>query len=321
MSSGFDSAASFEIWIPPARDCGVLNLYKPAGMTSRQVVDRVQALAGEFKVGHAGTLDPLATGVLLVAVGAGTRLISYLQEKPKHYRGEFLLGRESETEDIEGEVHELPDPPIPTREKLEQACLRFLGEIQQVPPRFSAKKIGGRRAYKLARRGKEFELEARTVLIHCLQVLEYDYPRLVLDIHCGSGTYVRSLGRDLAQQVGTAAVMSNLERTAIGSFDITSGVSLDELTQNNWRDSLRPLVRAVDHLPQAVLDTEALWNLSHGRYVRPERTDLQTGDEVACLNHVGDLCGLARLAEDGELRPSLMLSRPGEVLEKRGESA
>ncbi|MFO1021107.1 MAG: tRNA pseudouridine(55) synthase TruB [Planctomycetales bacterium] len=243
MSSLSENIPPFEIWIPPAHDCGVLNLNKPAGMTSRQVVDRVQILAGDLKVGHAGTLDPLATGVLLVAVGAGTRLISYLQDKPKHYRGEFLLGRESETEDVEGEVHELPNPPIPSREELEQAASQFVGKIQQVPPRFSAKKIGGRRAYKLARRGKEFELEPRTVVIHALQIVEYEYPKLVLDIHCGSGTYVRSLGRDLARQVGTAAVMSNLERTAIGSFDITRGVSPDDLTLENWRDGHRGLSR------------------------------------------------------------------------------
>ena len=210
--------------MPP---CGLLNLNKPAGMTSRDVVNIVQRLSRPAKAGHAGTLDPLADGVLVVCVGSATRLIEYVQRMPKRYVGTFLLGRQSPTEDIEGEVTELPDAPVPTREQIEAAARRFVGRIEQRPPAFSALKIRGRPAYKLARQGKPVELAPRPVEIYRIEVKKYRYPELVLEIDCGGGTYVRSLGRDLAESLGTAAVMSALwsgPRSA--AFDISSRPSI-----------------------------------------------------------------------------------------------
>jgi tRNA pseudouridine55 synthase len=248
---------------PPA-PCGLLNLSKPGGMTSRQAVNVVQRLTRPAKAGHAGTLDPLATGVLVVCVGGATRLIEYVQRMPKQYVGTFLLGRQSPTEDLEGDVTELPDAPVPTREQIERASRRFLGRIEQRPPAFSALKIQGRPAYKLARQGKPVELAPRPVEIFHIDVLAYQYPELVLDIKCGSGTYIRSLGRDLAKSLGTAAVMSALVRTSIGNFCVDQSVDPKELNRDNWHTFLHPPLRAVEYLPRAQLSAEDAARIRNG---------------------------------------------------------
>ncbi len=169
---------------------GLLNINKPTGRTSRWVVDQVQRLVRPAKAGHAGTLDPLASGVLIVCIGKATRLIDYVQEMLKHYRAVFLLGRNSPTEDIEGIVTELIEPPVPSLAEIESAAVNFVGETQQRPPAFSALKVDGQRAYKLARRGQTVELQPRPITVHSLQVIDYAYPALTLDIQCSGGTYV-----------------------------------------------------------------------------------------------------------------------------------
>ena len=176
--------------------CGLLSLSKPSGMTSRQAVDVVQRLARPVKAGHAGTLDPLATGVLVVCVGGATHLIEYVQRMPKRYTATFLLGRQSPTEDVEGAVVELPHAPVPAGEQIEAAAQRFVGRIDQRPPAFSALKIHGRPAYKLARQGRPVTLQPRPVELYRIEVKSYRYPELILEVECGGGTYVRSLGRD-----------------------------------------------------------------------------------------------------------------------------
>ncbi len=149
---------------------GLLNINKPGGMTSRDAVDLVQRLARPAKVGHAGTLDPLATGVLVLCVGAATRLIEYVQRMPKRYTGTFLLGRHSPTEDCDGEVTMLVDPPIPTLGQVEAAVKQFVGRLMQRPPAYSALKVAGRRAYDLARRGEDVQLQPRPIEVHSLAV-------------------------------------------------------------------------------------------------------------------------------------------------------
>src|SRR6478609_12096076 len=208
---------------------GLLNVDKPAGITSRDVVNRVQRLVRPHKVGHAGTLDPLATGVLVIAIGPATRLIEYVQRMPKSYQGTFLLGRTSDTEDVEGNVVELPHTPVPSRDDILAAIPRFLGTIEQRPPAFSALKVAGQAAYKLARRGEAVELAARPVEIISIDLVRYEYPELELRVRCGSGTYIRSLGRDLAEALGSAAVMSQLRRIAIGPFQVEESLQLADL--------------------------------------------------------------------------------------------
>jgi len=278
---------------------GILVLDKPVGVTSRKVVDAVVRLVRPAKAGHAGTLDPLASGVLVVCVGRATRLVEYVQRMPKSYRGAFLLGRTSPTEDVEGEVQELLDPPKPTIGQLRDACRRLTGRIMQRPPGFSALKVAGRRAYELARSGKTVDLKPREVTIHKLTIDRYDYPELELSVVCGSGTYIRSLGRDLAESVGTAAVMSALRRTAIGAFSIDRACPLEQLSQDTLPERLLPARLAVA-LPTLQLTAEEATLVSHG--VRIRRENVENESEWAALGPDGELAAVLQPTADGELR-------------------
>ncbi|MCE9604139.1 MAG: tRNA pseudouridine(55) synthase TruB [Planctomycetia bacterium] len=274
---------------------GLLNIAKPAGLTSRQVVDRVQRVVRPAKAGHAGTLDPLAVGVLIVCVGQATRLIEYVQRMPKTYVAEFLLGRTSDTEDIEGTVVELIDPPIPSLVAIEQAIPAFLGTIMQRPPAYSALKVQGRRAYDMARAGEQFELAARPIEIHAIDILGYEYPQLRLRIRCGSGTYIRSLGRDIALALDTGAVMSALERTAIGGFTSDAGIDAEFLTPANLGEHLRSPRHAVAELPSVVVTPDEQQLLTNGRaIVRTEFASAEAAlpEELVALDEAGNLVGL-----------------------------
>ena len=287
---------------------GLLNIDKPAGITSRDVVTRVESLVKPDKVGHAGTLDPLATGVLVLCVGRATRLVPYIQEQPKSYRASFRLGCTSETDDVEGEVRELTDAPEVTHRALESALPQFLGHIEQVPPLYSAVKIKGRRAYNLARRGKQPKLAPRTVHVQTIEIVDFSYPGLTLDIECGSGTYIRAIGRDLGQALGSAAVMTELRRLRVGLFSVDNAVNWTELNRDNAEGQLLPASLALAGRPCCtVSDTERL-RLTHGRDIplpdvasRPfavagstERTvESETAPLVAVLDGNGDLVAVA----------------------------
>ena len=279
---------------------GLLNLDKPSGVSSRQVVNCVERFTRPARAGHAGTLDPLATGVLVVCVGAATRLVEYVQRMPKTYVGTFLLGRRSPTEDIEGEVTELSGPPIPSLDQLMAAARSFCGRIQQQPPAFSALKVGGRRAYDLARKGQPVPLAPRSVDIRRLEVRAYDYPLLTLEVECGSGTYIRSLGRDLAESLGTAAVMSALRRTAIGSFRVEEAILPERLHAGNWTDYLLPPLRAVELLPHVALSAEDVVRLRNGLTISKETV---TAAEIAAVDTAGQLVSILGPADSGTLRP------------------
>jgi tRNA pseudouridine55 synthase len=280
---------------------GLLNIHKPYDITSRDVVNRVQTLVRPHKAGHAGTLDPLATGVLVVCVGAATRLIECIQKRPKSYVATFLLGRESETEDVEAPMVELVNPPVPRRDDIAGKLPQFCGEILQRPPVYSALKVQGRRAYALARRGETVVLQPRPITIHRLEILHYEYPRLTLAVECGSGTYVRSLGRDIAASLGTAAVMSALVRTAIGNFTLDQACSFDQLSAETLSSYLLPPIRAIDHFPSLSLSPEQVEDMAHGRTVRGiVAADTQF---AAALDDQGRLLGLLRPLQPGVWQP------------------
>ena len=244
-----------------------------------------------MRVGHAGTLDPLACGVLVVPVGPATRLIEYVQQMPKTYRAVFQLGCCSDTEDTDGQVTQLKSPPVPTEEEVREAMPHFTGTILQRPPAYSALRVNGKRAYDLARKGKQVELKPREIDVYRLVLDEYAYPRMGLTIECGSGTYVRSLGRDLAESLGTAAVMSSLERTAIGPFRVEEALAPDSLTLESWRDSLLPTATAVSHLTKLTLDDEAVLRIQNGLTIpRPDAIDPKA-DTVA-VDRTGRLIGI-----------------------------
>ena len=284
--------------------CGFLNIDKPSGPTSRRVLDVVARLVRPVRAGHAGTLDPLATGVLVVAVGRATRLISRVQSGTKQYRTRFLLGQTSQTDDISGDVQVSNPAPDVSRDRLEKALSKWVGRFEQVPPQFSAVKVDGRRAYALARGGDEVHLEPRTIEVQRIEVLDWKSPELELEITCGSGTYIRALARDLGVALGCGALMAELVRTRVGSFEITGAVSPDVLTAENLRDHLQPPLVAVAELSRQVCNDEEVVAIGHGRRV-PCRVSRQDSEvQVALVDAAENLLAVAEVRPDtGELAP------------------
>jgi tRNA pseudouridine55 synthase len=221
---------------------GILNLDKPPGLSSARAVSRVKRLLPRgTKVGHAGTLDPFATGVLLVLVGRATKQCETLMGQPKGYETVVKLGATTETLDPESpEVVTAGAAPV-TREQVDAVLPQFVGTIQQRPPVFSAMKVGGRRAYDLARRGQAVELEPRPVVVYAMEATAYDWPLLTLRIDCGRGTYVRSIARDVGEALGVGGYLVQLRRTRVGAFDAGSAVQLDALTPETLVSHLAPV--------------------------------------------------------------------------------
>lgn len=241
---------------------GFLNIDKPAGMTSHDVVARVRRLAGQKRVGHAGTLDPAATGVLVVALGAATRLIEYVQDQTlKGYLAVVRLGQTTATDDAEGEpLESRPLPPLDPA-VLEAALAPLRGTIQQVPPMYSALHHQGQRLYDLARAGVTLDLPARPVRIERLELRGWAPPDLTLDVLCGKGTYIRSLARDLGAALGCGGHLRALQRTLVGSFRIEDAAPLDGLVPEA---ALLPPELAVADWPRADLDEEAARRVRNG---------------------------------------------------------
>ena len=218
---------------------GLLVVDKPAGMTSHDVVARVRRALGTRRVGHAGTLDPPATGVLLVGVGRATRLLRFCEVHEKEYMAEVTFGAVTSTQDAEGEVLAEADASALTGEAVEAALARFRGEIDQVPPMVSAVKVGGERLYKAARRGEDVERASRTITVHALDLLSFEpgpRARARLRVVCSKGTYVRTLAHDLGAALGPGAHVATLRRTRIGPFDATGAVRLEDVTPERVRD-------------------------------------------------------------------------------------
>ncbi|MDX1522559.1 MAG: tRNA pseudouridine(55) synthase TruB, partial [Anaerolineae bacterium] len=218
---------------------GLLNINKPQGLTSHDVVARIRKLSGQRKVGHTGTLDPLATGVLLVCLGQATRLIEYVQAGRKKYRGTIRFGQSTDTLDADGQFIDQRDPSHLTEAQLQAILPQFQGEIEQIPPVFSALKKAGQPLYKMARAGQTVELAPRPVVIEALEWVTWQPPDLTLDITCSPGTYIRSLARDLGQMAGTGAHLLSLTRTENGGRSITDAVTLDQLEQAGSHGSNR----------------------------------------------------------------------------------
>lgn len=285
---------------------GLLNLYKPAGITSRDLVNRVQRLVKPHKVGHAGTLDPLASGVLVVCLGPATRLIEYVQRMPKRYLATFSLGRHSDTEDVEGVVTELVDAPVPVADEILAVLPQFLGTIQQLPPAFSALKVDGKRAYELARQGEAPDLKPRPIEIHTIELIEYSYPQLTLDIRCGSGTYVRSLGRDIARALGTEAVMSALIRTEIGPFHLQQALAGDDITPQTMDQNFLSPQSALGDMPGVIVTEQEAAYLRNGRQLGRPELDSAAAPEVCALTPEGRLLAILVPAENGLWQPRIV---------------
>ena len=271
-------------------------------MTSRDVVNVVQRrLPRKTKVGHAGTLDPLAEGVLVLGVGPAVRLVPYVQQQPKHYLATFRIGSSSVSGDLEGDISEFPDLPIPTREQLEQAARDLTGQIEQVPPAHSAIWINGKRAHQRIRAGETFDMPSRKVEIHALNITRYEFPEVDLDVICGSGTYIRTLGIDLAVNAGSTAVMSFLSRTGVGPFVIENALSVDVLREETLDAHLLSPSLAVQHLPQIEVTADDAQRLGHGlclnevEFIDSERMIDQDVSEAAAITPDGQLRAIVRL--------------------------
>ncbi len=258
---------------------GILNVDKPKGMTSRDVVNVVQRMIRPVKVGHAGTLDPLATGVLVLLVGRATRLSEYIQSVSKTYVGTFELGKVSDTEDIEGEVTKRDVFAVPNMETVKAVVASLLGVQQQMPPAFSALKVNGKRAYDLARNREKVELKTREIQVFQIEVVAYEYPVLTIEIKCSSGTYIRSLGRDIGEALQTGAVMTDLQRTSIGAFKIGQAVAPEFDSAGAVEMLLRNPLEILSGFHATVLEEQQQRELYHGRPVELENVpgDLTLG--------------------------------------------
>jgi tRNA pseudouridine55 synthase len=286
--------------------CGVLSLNKPTGVTSRWVVDRaVKAFGRKVKVGHAGTLDPLASGVLVVCVGAATRLIAYVQQQSKTYRTVVRLGARSDTLDADGAVEEVAGAVAPGLEAVRAAVATQVGTILQKPPEYSALKVDGRRAYDLARAGEAVDLASRPVVVYRVEILSYVWPRLELEVDCGSGTYIRSIARDIGDALGCGGLVEVLIRTRIGRFALEDAIDPAVLSSVTAPGLVRPARAAVAQLPEVILTAHQVSDVALGRSVAVENPP---AGEVAMLGPDGLLVAV------GESDPAAGRVAPRRVL-------
>ncbi|MFM7593707.1 MAG: tRNA pseudouridine(55) synthase TruB [Isosphaeraceae bacterium] len=280
---------------------GWLLIDKPSGMTSRDVINQVEWKWRGVKFGHAGTLDPLASGLLLVAIGPATRLVEYSHRLSKSYEATIRLGATSSTDDADGDVtvNEIARPVSP--EAISEALLQLTGpEVMQRPPAFSAIHTGGKRAYELAREGREVALSARAVRIDRIAVTAYEWPLLNVVVDCGAGTYIRSIARDLGERLGVGGMIETLRRTAIGPFTAAESIPLDKLLDElDLRKITAKAGRVLPGWPMVIINEFERNEICHGRAI-PASNDFAeviAETEVAMIDPEGNLAGLARLTE------------------------
>lgn len=293
---------------------GLLVVDKPGGITSRAAVDRaLRWFPPGTRVGHTGTLDPLARGVLVLCVGQATRLTEYVQRLEKVYQATICLGARSDTDDAEGTITAVEVVAPPDLLLVSKALQSFVGTFEQVPPAHSAAKITGRRAYELARRGKEVRLEPRAVTIHAITLLKYAYPHVEIGVRCGKGTYIRSLARDLGEKLGCGGHVAALRRTRVGHFHVENALAPD-CDSEAARARLLPMEEAVRALPHINLPEADLARLEHGQGVKsPPGVAFVDQEELAVLSTAGELVAVAKWDVNRALLvPQKILARPAD---------
>ncbi len=251
---------------------GVLVVDKPVGMTSHDVVQAIRNGTGLRRAGHTGTLDPRASGVLVILVGPAVRLSEFVSASDKRYQAIIRLGSTTDTFDADGKFTRSGQPVDVTEEQFEKVLKTFIGEIEQTPPPYSAVKVQGRKAYEMARQGEEVELTPRKITVHHLEVLEWAPPEVVIDVHCSSGTYVRSLANDLGNALGCGAYLVGLRRTKSGRFTLRDAVPLRKLQDafhaGNWYQYLIPAAEALAEWPAIELGPDEVEEVRHGHRVK-----------------------------------------------------
>ena len=287
---------------------GILLLDKPSGITSNAALGRAKRILGIRKAGHTGTLDPMASGLLVLCFGEATKVSAFLLDADKAYEAELHLGVETDSEDAEGEVTAERDVPALNESTIEKVLDRFRGPIEQIPPMHSALKHKGQRLYELARKGETVERPPRSVTIHELKLLEVNLPKLRIDVRCSKGTYVRSLARDIGQSLDCGAHLSGLRRTLSAPFHIDAAISLeslDELDRDQARALLLPPDRALEHLPEVRLEDDQVRRVRLGQKLaglsEPHEGEVRIhGTEV--------FVGIGEMDGEGRLRPKRLLA-------------
>jgi tRNA pseudouridine55 synthase len=284
---------------------GVLVVDKPIGLTSHDVVQVIRRGTGIRRAGHTGTLDPRASGVLVVLIGPAVRLSEYVSASDKRYQATIRLGSSTDTYDADGRITASFPVDSITEEQFNEHLQQFVGEIEQVPPPYSAVKVKGRKAYEMAREGEEVDLAPRIINVYSLEILEWAPPEAVVDVYCSSGTYVRSLANDLGKSLGAGAHLVGLRRTKSGRFTLRDAVPLRRLQESfdagNWYRYLIPAAEALADWPMVELDADQVELIRHGHRIPAEPG--QTG-WVRGVSQQGDLVGLLELdSETQEWQP------------------
>lgn len=284
---------------------GVLVVDKPVGLTSHDVVQIIRRGTGIRRAGHTGTLDPRASGVLVVLVGPAVRLSEFVSASDKRYQATIRLGSRSDTYDSEGMITESEMPVEVTEEDFNEMIKGYVGEIEQVPPPYSAVKVQGKKAYERARKGEEVELEPRMINVYSLEVLEWAPPEVVIDVYCSSGTYVRSLANDIGEELGIGAHLVGLRRTKSGRFTLRDAVSLRRLRESfeagTWAQYLIPASEALGDWPMIELDADQVEKVRHGHRL-PAEPDAAGWARAVTMQ--GDLVALIEVVpEDQEWQP------------------
>ncbi len=293
---------------------GILNINKPLGKTSFSIVSAVRRLSGESRVGHAGTLDPAASGVLPVCLGRGTRVIEFLLDTPKAYRAEIEFGVVTDTDDAIGKIVSRGDPSGVSRRKLLSALKSFRGLISQTPPMYSAVKHRGKPLYKLARQGIEVERKSRLRWIYRLELTGWQSPLATIEVECERGTYIRSLAHDLGQLLGCGAHLKNLLRLRCGSFSLEDAVSLSQLEDGfrygYWQELIYPIDFVLLHWAAVVVDNAAEKNIRNGRPLVLDEDD-SSGDRCRAYSSDGSFLGVLKFnPETGQWQPEKVFISP-----------
>jgi tRNA pseudouridine55 synthase len=282
---------------------GVLVVDKPVGLTSHDVVQIIRTGTGIRRAGHTGTLDPRASGVLVVLIGPAVRLSEFVSAEDKRYQATIRMGSSTDTYDAEG-TPSTPEMPVDvTRDYFEDLLKGYVGEIEQTPPAYSAVKVKGKKAYEMARKGEEVKLEPRIINVHSLDLLEWELPEVVVDVHCSSGTYVRSLAHDIGEELGVGAHLVGLRRSKSGHFTLRDAVSLrelrDQFESGSWAQHLIPAAEALGDWPSVVLDEDALQRVRNGNRIPAEAG---ASGQARALSGEGELVAIIE-EESGEWQP------------------
>ena len=294
----------------------MMNVYKEAGYTSHDVVARLRGICKQKKIGHTGTLDPDAVGVLPVCLGNGTRLCDMLQDRSKEYIADFRLGITTDTQDISGNVLEKKDADVNT-EEVEEAASFFTGEYLQLPPMYSALKVGGKKLCDLAREGKEVERKPRPVTIYSLEFLRKEHPYYTIKVACSKGTYIRTLCHDIGQRLGCGGVMTGLTRVRVGEFAIEEALTLEKLEnlarEGHLDKAIIPVEKMFGTLPAVTVSENGWKALKNGNQLAGHMTafaeegmdtgklPVPDGQEVRMYSHQGIFYGVFRFDEKGEM--------------------